>query len=253
MDERIRSLERQIIQAPNISLGVQLLKARLSVGEIKITDIRGAAALDCSSAIEVLEKIPDMESHPKSFYILLGYLALHHPIIDNFLNGLPPELLSDFRGEFLINCNKIVNAFLTGERKVDLSPRFRTELTIREAASALARDSIPTGMATVRPLFDEEQEMRQVIGALYNLSNGYQSLMNALQKNTWSRIKGCLIDVVRTQTWLIDNHHFPAIQEFEAPNKKEKHDALMQEHVNELLIDISPEAITRLVGPYLAF
>lgn len=240
-------------------------------GEIKTGDVRGAAALGCSSAIVLLEKRPNMESHSKTFYVLLGHLAIHHPQVEEFLEALPSEILADEElAEIFLNCEKIIAAFLNREKTIDLAPggvhRFRGGLTIRQAASVYSRPihvNILHDVILFRTLLGlipgeghpdtSNRLVARTISILTRLLDAYQVLMSSLHKNTWARVKACLELVVIIRYWLAEETHFPNMWEFDIPNREGQREALLQEHIAELMRDITPEAITLLVGPYLDF
>jgi len=253
MDTRIRALERELQESPSISAGVQLLRARLAVGDIKTGDIRGAASLGCSSAINYLDQKPGMwASQSKRFYILLGYAAIHHPDVDELMDRL---LIGEDLIEFVTNCDKITEAFLDGERIIELGPRFKTALTISEAARWYQRWDRPhEGISTSFLVQHFEQAaVNQLMGILYHVVGAYQPLMSAINKKPRVRIRICLEEIVEALYWIENSTYFPHVWEFNLPDREWQRQKMMDDQVDALIQDISPAVITRLIGPYLSF
>jgi hypothetical protein len=259
MDERIRTLERQLIEDPDIPTGGALIRARLGAGEITTASIRGAAALGCAPAIAYLDKQPDMNSHSKKFYILLGYSAIHCEEIEDFMDKV---LLPANSERFFVDSNKILEAFLAGEKEVDLSPHFIEPLSVKDAGRYYAGHYGGWHYGSTQPNtahFHEHYELpvaRFMMGTLQSAISAYSYLLNALHTKTWARVQQCLECVVYTRHWITDGTPFPPTWEFEpgaSGTRDEQRQLLLDDQLNTLIQDISPHAIEQLVGPYLNF
>jgi hypothetical protein len=262
MDQRIRALERKLAETPDTSVGVQLLHAKLAVGDITTGDIRGAAALGCSAAIAYLGKRVAFDSQSRRFYILLGYSAIHHPDIDEMMDKL---VIGDDVIEFVENCNLTFEAFFRGEQQVELSPagrarrspRFRAPLTIREAATyygarGWGRPHEGISAPFLRQYF-EEAAIQHHTAVLYHTVGAYETLMSAFLKSPQTRVWACLRHIVEALYWIRIRDFFPATWDFDPPNRESQHQALIDQYRNELLDEISPAAIVQLLGPYFDF